>query len=104
MLWQGEVWQGQSMQWEISDQGAPAADAADQRKWVTQLQLNLPNLGEVTATLSFNSAGLSLALKAATPQAKILLGNATTQLRSALADAGISVLSTQVTHHDNAAE
>ena len=104
MLWQGEVWQGQSMQWEISDQGAPAADAADQRKWVTQLQLNLPNLGEVTATLSLNSAGLSLALKAATPQAKILLGNATTQLRSALADAGIPVLSTQITQHDNTTE
>ena len=103
MLWQGEVWQGQSMQWEIRDQAAPAADAEDQRKWVTQLQLNLPNLGEVTTTLSLNSAGLSLALKAS-PQAQRVLGSAAPQLRSALADAGIPVLSTQVTQHDNAPE
>jgi hypothetical protein len=104
MLWQGEVWQGQNMQWEISDQAASVADAGDQRKWVTQLQLDLPNLGEVSATLSLSSAGLSLALKAASPQTQSVLGKATTQLRSALADAGIPVLSTQVTPHDNAPE
>lgn len=104
VLWQGEVWQGQTMHWEIRDQTAPAATTEDQRQWVTQLQLDLPNLGEVTATLRFNSAGLSLALNTATPQTQAVLGRASTQLLSALAEAGIAVLSTQVTQHDDAAK
>ena len=96
MVWQGNVWPGQDMQWEVHEQTprTPAEEA--QRQWVTQIQMDLPNLGAVAATLRLNSAGLSLTLNAATPQTRAALGNASTQLVSALADAGIPVLSTQV--------
>ena len=97
MLWQGNVWPGQDMQWEVHEQAPQTPDMAGQRQWVTQIQLDLPNLGAVAATLRLNSAGLSLTLNADTPQTRAVLGGASTRLVSALSDAGIPVLSTQVT-------
>lgn len=97
MVWQGNIWPEQAMQWEVHEQPSPTPDAEEQRQWVTQLRLDLPNLGEVAATLRFNSTGLSLTLNAGTPETRAMLGNASTQLVAALSDAGIPVLSTQVT-------
>lgn len=97
MLWQGNVWPGQDMRWEIHEQSPQTPAPEEQRQWITQLQLDLPNLGEVTATLRFNSAGLSLTLNADAPETRALLGKASTRLVAALSDAGIPVLSTQVT-------
>lgn len=97
MLWQGNVWPGQDMRWEIHEQPPQTSAMEEQRQWVTQLQLDLPNLGEVTATLRFNSAGLSLTLNAAAPETRAVLGSASTRLVAALSDAGIPVLGAQVT-------
>ncbi len=97
MVWQGNVWPEQTMQWEVHEQPSPTPGAEEQRQWVTQLRLDLPNLGEVAATLRFNNAGLSLTLNAGTPETRAMLGNASTQLVAALSDVGIPVLSTQVT-------
>ena len=97
MLWQGNIWPEQSMQWEIHEQPSQhTPDAEAQRQWFTQLRLDLPNLGEVMATLRFNSSGLSLTLNAASTETCAVLGNASTRLVAAMADAGIPVLSTQV--------
>lgn len=96
MLWQGNVWPGQDMQWEIHEQPPQTPDEQEQRQWVTQLRLSLPNLGEVAATLRFNSAGLNLTLNADNPQTRTVLGNASTRLVSALSGAGIAVLGTQI--------
>jgi len=97
MLWQGNVWPGQDMRWEIHEQSPQTPAPEEQRQWVTQLQLDLPNLGEVTATLRFNSAGLSLTLNAGTAETRAVLGSASTRLVAALSDAGIPVLGAQVT-------
>ena len=97
MMWQGNVWPGQDMQWEVHEQATQHPDVEGQRQWVTQIQLDLPNLGPVAATLRLNSAGLSLTLNADTPQTRSVLGNASSRLVSALSDSGISVLSTKVT-------
>ena len=96
LMWQGNVWPGQEMQWEVHEQAprSPSIDGA--RQWVTQIQMDLPNLGPVAATLRLNSMGLSLTLNADTDQTRSLLGNASSQLVATLADAGITVLSAQV--------
>jgi plastocyanin len=100
-VWQGQVWPGQTMRWTIQDQEHHAtASEEEQRQWVTQLQLELPKLGKVTATLQFNAAGVSLALDAATPETRTLLGGASTQLAASLSEAGIPVVSTLVTQHE----
>jgi hypothetical protein len=98
MIWQGNVWPGQTMQWEVHEQATQNQAVEGRRQWVTQIQLDLPNLGAVTATLRLNSAGLSLKLNAGTPQTRAVLGNASTQLVSSLSDAGIPVLSAHVTN------
>jgi len=98
MIWQGNVWPGQDMQWEVHEQGSHSPAMEQHKQWVTQIQLDMPNLGVVAATLRLNSAGLSLSLNASTPQTRVVLGSASTQLVSALTDAGISVLSTQISN------
>ena len=96
MVWQGNIWPEQPMQWEVHEQPAPVPGAEEQRQWVTQLYLDLPNLGAVAATLRFNNLGLSLTLNAGAPETRTMLGSASTQLVAAMSDAGIPVLSTQV--------
>ncbi|MES1983087.1 MAG: flagellar hook-length control protein FliK [Pseudomonadota bacterium] len=100
VLWDGHVWPGQTMQWEIHEE-APQPAAEQQRQWVTQLNLNLPRLGEVAVTLVFDHAGLSVKLNAENAATRSMLGSASTQLIAALADAGITVRSTQITANDH---
>ena len=98
MMWQGNVWPGPDMQWEVHEQVPQNPAMEGQRQWVTQIQLDLPNLGVVAATLRLNSAGLSLKLNAGTAQTRAVLGGASSGLVSALADAGIPVVSAQVSN------
>lgn len=98
MIWQGNVWPGQDMQWEVHEQAPQTPGMEQQKQWVTQVKMDLPNLGAVAATLRLNSAGLSLTLNADTAKTRAMLGSASTQLVSALSDAGIPVLSTQVSN------
>jgi hypothetical protein len=97
MIWQGNIWPGQDMQWDVHEQPSQNPSVEGQRQWVTQIQLDLPNLGMVSATLRLNSAGLSLTLNADKLQTRNVLGSASTKLVSALTDAGIPVIGTQVT-------
>ncbi|MDH4284896.1 MAG: hypothetical protein OEV35_06215, partial [Gallionellaceae bacterium] len=62
MVWQGLIWPGQVMQWEIHEreQSAQDREAEEQRQWATTINLNLPRLGGVSAKLNFSSNGLSL--------------------------------------------
>lgn len=96
MVWQGHVWPDQPMQWEVHEQVPQSPNAEEQRQWVTQLSLELPNLGGVAATLRFNKLGLTLTLRTDTPETRAVLGSASTRLVASLAEAGIPVLSTQV--------
>ncbi|MBI1175059.1 MAG: hypothetical protein GC139_07310 [Sideroxydans sp.] len=101
VVWQGQVWPGQTMQWEIHERTPHTAAAMEnERQWATQLHLDLPRLGTVTATLNFNSSGISLTLNASDTQTRKLLGTASSQLVASLSDAGIPVVSTQVTQDE----
>lgn len=100
VLWQGNVWPDQPMQWEIHEQPPQTPASEEQQQWATQVQLDLPNLGMVTATLRFNNAGLSLTLDTPNSATKTILGNFSSQLVAALTDHGIPVLSTLVTQGD----
>ena len=98
VLWHGNIWPGQAMEWEIHDQAPQTPDTpTEQQQWATQIRLDLPKLGMVSATLRFNSAGLSLTLDTNNPSARAVLGNTSSQLVAALSDRGIAVVSTLVT-------
>lgn len=100
--WQGQVWQHQEMSWKISEESSRSPNGEELRQWATQIHLNLPNLGEVTATLRFASSGLSVTLDADELNTRTKLGTASSILLSAMADRGINITSALVAqHHDD---
>lgn len=99
--WQGQVWPNQEMHWEIHEESSRNARGEEERLWATQIQLDLPNLGPVSARLSFGSSGLSLTLDAADSETRARLGNASARLVAALGERGITTASTLVAKHDN---
>ncbi len=68
----------------------------EEGQWVTQISLDLPNLGGVSARLSFNGNALNLSIDASNVQAREKLGNASPQLMAALSERGIPVVHTQI--------
>jgi len=89
--WQGQVWPGQDIRWEIESppERAAAADADDQARWQTRLLLRLPLLGEVDARLSLVGKQLSVAVTAEKQEAIALLRNGSAVLRQQLEEAGV---------------
>lgn len=103
VLWQGQVWPNQNMDWEIHEETPRSSTTSYEEaggQWATQIRLDLPNLGEVAAMLRFGSQGLSLTLDASGTQTRKLFGAASSQLTAALAERGIKVSSALVTPHD----
>lgn len=96
LVWMGQVWPGQQMQWEI--QGEPDQHAREQpeRQWSTEMELALPNLGGVHARLAFSGSGLRLILHAADTQTVELFNRALPALKNSLADANIPLISSSV--------
>jgi hypothetical protein len=99
--WQGQVWTNQQMDWHISEEDSRNTNESEGRHWMTQIHLNLPNLGEVVATLRFGNAGISLALDAEKDSTRSKLGAASSQLVSTLSERGISVTTALVKQHGN---
>ncbi|OIR15879.1 flagellar hook-length control protein FliK [mine drainage metagenome] len=98
VLWQGQVWQGQEMRWEVSEDSPHRnAQGVEEGQWITQINLDLPNLGGVSARLSFNGNALNLSLDVGDAQTRERMGNASSQLIAALSERGIPVVHTQIT-------
>lgn len=99
LVWQGEAWPGQRMEWEVEEDKKQAARTAEEpQPWLTTLRLTTPRLGAVEARLRI--AGNSLQLNLSTP-----VGASAADMRDelpALADAltaaGIELQSAQVRH------
>lgn len=101
VLWQGQIWPEQEMSWKIREETTQSPDGEEGRQWATQINLDLPNLGEVTATLRFGNNGLSVMLEADKEDTRSKLGTATSTLVAVLAERGIPTASALVTQHDN---
>ena len=103
VLWQGQVWQGQEMRWEVSEESPHRnAQGVEEGQWNTQIHLDLPNLGGVSARLSFNGNALNLSFDVADAQTRDKLGNASSQLVAALSERGIPVIHTQINQNEHA--
>jgi hypothetical protein len=99
--WQGQIWPNQEMNWRIREEDSPRSfNGEEGKQWATQIQLNLPNLGEIVATLRFGNSGLSITLDADSRTTRDTLGSASTALVSALADHGITTSALVVQHDD----
>ncbi|MDP3032220.1 MAG: flagellar hook-length control protein FliK [Rhodocyclaceae bacterium] len=98
IMWQGEVWPKQVMDWEIEWDGERAAGGDDEEKsnWRTALSLNTPRLGQMDATLQLTPSGVRVSI--ATPHgasaADLRAGAA--KLAEALAAAGVPLVDFRV--------
>lgn len=97
--WQGQVWPGQEIEWQIDDPGHrrehTGGDSAE--RWQTRLRLTLPSLGEVEARLHIEGKQITLAMIATSAETRELLRGAAIDLRGHLEQAGLALSSIGIT-------
>lgn len=96
LVWMGQVWPGQQMQWEIQGEPEQQSHQQDERQWSTEMELALPRLGDVHARLVFAESGLRLTLNAADSATVDLFNRDLPKLKNSLADADIPLVATAV--------
>lgn len=62
-VWQGQVWPGQDMEWQVGERDGDPQDVEAQ-KWHSKLSLTLPRMGEIRADLDIGGLGLRIRLSA----------------------------------------
>lgn len=101
MLWHGEVWPHQTMDWEIEWNGGREADGKDEEaRWQTSLALTTPRLGRVQAHLQLTTQGVNIRMTTPSDSSANDLRDAASVLAEALAAAGIPLLGFKVTYEN----
>lgn len=102
MIWHGEVWPNQPMDWEIQ-RDAPERQAAGEEtkdNWTTRLALTTPRLGRVEATLELRQTGVHISILAPADASAEELRQSLPQLGNSLTAAGVLPLSLRVRRAD----
>jgi hypothetical protein len=92
IAWHGMIWQGQPLDWEITEEPRDTPPGADAPPWRTRLRLTLPRMGKIDATLVVASQGVTISLQAADAETQTVLTARRTQLQKSLRDAGVTPL------------
>jgi hypothetical protein len=91
-VWQGEVWPGQVMEWEVNkDDSQPSSPASKNEKaqvWQSVVKFQLPQLGQVNATIRLQGDHVQLQVNVQNPETAASLKAATDKLALALAASG----------------
>lgn len=92
MVWQGEFWPGQKLEWEVEDKTPRKRHTertpAVERSWQSVLRVNLPLLGEVTATMRLAGEAVQVQIGAGNADSLSILRQFGPELASALENAG----------------
>lgn len=105
-VWQGQVWPGQQMHWEITEEGQDRQGAGEDApdRWQTRLNLHLPNLGGIGATIRLRSDNeVEILLTTDSEPSRGTLAGASDGLRQQLGDAGLTLTNWAVSHGEPAA-
>ncbi len=101
IMWQGQAWQGQTMQWAISqDSPQQSNQESTQSTWRSDVKFELPGLGTITATLRLNGEHLSVQIRTDNESATNTLQTNSQSFQNALAAAGIPLDALLVKHHE----
>lgn len=103
-VWQGQVWPGQQMEWEITanPDRRGGLDEGEPERWQTRVKLSLPSLGGVEATLRLSKGGhLEVALKADQESTRNVLRLGASDLSRHLKEAGLALNNFGVTRLDS---
>jgi len=96
LSWLGEIWPGQTMRWEISEEADGRPEESEARQWGTRFELCLPMLGNVGATLSLSPLGVRITLCAAVQETIAEMLAARSSLVQALDAAGVPTAAIRV--------
>jgi flagellar hook-length control protein FliK len=97
IAWSGEVWPQQYVEWRIEEEARhEAASVEAPRAWKTSLRLQLPQLGDVTATLSVRGDEVRLAFDDLQSQAMGPVRSGQPTLQHAFARSGLRLLDVAV--------
>ncbi|MDP2752480.1 MAG: flagellar hook-length control protein FliK [Rhodocyclaceae bacterium] len=100
LAWRGEVWPGQTMQWEIKqeDHEKRGAESEALDHWSTTVRLSLPRLGGMDATFHIAKNDVRLTIMAHSTDTTDDLRNAVPHLSTAMEAAGLRLSECNVTH------
>ncbi len=104
-VWQGQVWPGQNMHWEIREDEERRRENPEDapERWHTRLQLNLPNLGGIDARIRLvGNNAVEIDLTAASENGHISLSAAANELRQQLEEAGLNLAQWTLKHGETA--
>ena len=104
--WQGQIWPGQQMQWEIADnlERQASGELASERDWQSRLKLSLPSLGALDVTLRLQPGGkIALVVNADSDGSEDRLRANIERLQTQFASAGLELVQINIAH-DNASE
>lgn len=99
--WQGQVWPGQQMFWEIDEQSDDSRGGGDETpgQWQTRLKLSLPRMGGIEATLFLHPGNeVNISIATSSDGSESLLTAAGEQLRQQFSDAGLKLSSLTIKH------
>lgn len=89
IAWQGELWPGQKIEWEIGEDTPHGEHAETQeRAWQSVIRFELPTLGKVSATVRLAGNRLQIQVRTANEDTATLLRQHGDALSNALAAAG----------------
>ena len=89
-VWQGNLWPGQTAEWEVAqDQHQAGTSAIPQQAWTSRLRLTLPTLGDLTADLRLQNGHLQVRLQSPSPATINRLQNGQSGLVQGLEAAGL---------------
>lgn len=104
IVWQGEVWPGQVMQWEITrqheDSQSDHEDTTDQLPWQSKATFNFEKLGNVSATLHLSGNQLIVYINTDEESSKNAMIENQTSLQNNLDNAGITLKQLMVDTND----
>lgn len=98
--WRGEVWPGQTMDWEIEGEPPDPDTPGDPHRWHSRLRLTLPRLGQVTAMFTLEQRGVRIAMSAGTAPAVETLRTGQPFLVRAMHGSGLGVSGIEVRRDD----
>jgi hypothetical protein len=96
LSWRGEIWPGQSMDWEITDHPSTGDEPDETPRWQTRLRISLPKLGDIVANIGLDTGGVKVSISATDDKALSRMQSQRKPLAESLSAAGLTVLGVEV--------
>jgi len=96
IVWQGQIWPGQSMDWQIEERASRESAQPESAEWQTSLRLQLPRLGDVNVALRLGAQGIQVSFKVAETATADTMRRNQLDLHQAMSAAGLNLASVLV--------